>query len=63
MVSKFKLLEYYGIKEGKLKDKFKNLYPIKIKNGLMYIYNYKKRKLNEQELFNIGVNVVRINLV
>ena len=63
MISKFNLLEYYGIKEGKLRDKFKNLYPIKIKDGLMYIYNYKKRELNEEELYNIGVNVVRINLV
>lgn len=62
MISKFNLLEYYGVKDGKLKDKFGNLYPIKIKDNLMYIYNYKKRKLNSDDYFKIGVNVVRINM-
>ena len=62
MISKFNLLEYYGIKKGKLKDKFNNLYEIKTKDDLMYIYNYKKRKLNKEDYFKIGINVVRINL-
>jgi putative protease len=62
MVSKHNILEYYKIKEGKLKDKFNNLYDIKIKDNLMYIYNYKKRNLNKQEYYNIGINVTRINL-
>ena len=62
MISKFNLLEYYGIKKGKLKDKFNNLYEIKTKEDLMYIYNYKKRKMNKEDYFKIGINVVRINL-
>ena len=62
MVSKFNLLEYYGVKNGKLKDKFGNQYPIKISNGLMYIYYYKKIELPSRDYFDIGVNVVRNNL-
>ena len=61
MVSKFNLLDYYGISNGSLKDRFGNLYPIKIKNGLMYIYNYKNRNMDVDSLYNIGVNVLRIN--
>lgn len=62
MVSKFNLLKYYGVKEGRLKDKFNNLYEIKIKDDLMYIYNYKKRELDPIKYLDIGINVVRINL-
>ena len=62
MISKFNLLKYYGIKNGKLKDKFNNEYELKIKDNLMYIYNYKKRKLNKDEYYKIGINVTRINL-
>ena len=62
MVSKHNILDYYKIKEAKLKDKLNNLYDIKIKDNLMYIYNYKKRNLNKQEYYNIGINVTRINL-
>ena len=61
MVTKFNLLEYYGIISGNLKDKFGNLYPIKVNDGLMYIYNYKKRIIKDFEMFDIGVNVVRIH--
>ena len=62
MVSKFNLLDYYGVGNGSLKDRFGNLYPIKIKDGLMYIYNYKKREMDMDSLYNIGVNVLRINV-
>ena len=62
MVSKHNILDYYKIKEAKLKDKLNNLYDIKIKDNLMYIYKYKKRNLNKQEYYNIGINVTRINL-
>ena len=62
MISKFNILDYYNIKEGKLRDRLNNLYDIKIKNDLMHIYNYKKKKLNKQEYYNIGINVTRINL-
>lgn len=62
MVSKFNLLDYYGVNNGKLRDKFGNLYNIKEKNGLMYIYNYKKRVINFSDYFNIGINYIRINM-
>lgn len=62
MVSKFNLLDYYGINNGALKDHLGNLYPIKVKNNLMYIYNYKRRNMDISSLYDIGVNVVRINV-
>lgn len=62
MVSKFNILDYYGISNGSLKDRFGNLYPIKIKNGNMYIYNYKRRNMDTQSLYDIGINVLRINV-
>ena len=62
MVSKHNILDYYKIKNAKLKDRFNNLYDIKIKDNLMYIYNYEKRILDKQDYYNIGINVARINL-
>lgn len=62
MVSKLNLFDFYNIKNGSLRDRFGNLYPIKIKNGLMYIYNFKKRSMDIDYLYNIGINVVRINV-
>lgn len=62
MVSKYNLLNEYGINNGSLKDRFGNLFPIKVKDDLMYIYNYKKRTNDFNKYFEIGVNVVRINL-
>ena len=61
MVSKFNLLKYYNVSNGFLKDRFGNLFPIKISNDLMYIYNYKLRKLDYQKYFDMGVNSVRFN--
>ena len=62
MVSKLNLFDFYNIKNGSLRDRFGNLYPIKIKNGLMYIYNFKRRSMDIDYLYNIGINVVRINV-
>ena len=62
MVSKFNLLDYYGVSNGSLRDRFGNLYPIKVKDELMYIYNYKNNKFDIQSLYDVGVNVVRINI-
>ncbi len=62
MVSKFNLLDYYGIDNGKIRDRFGKLYDIRIKDNLMYIYNYQKRNLNKQDYYDIGINVTRINL-
>lgn len=62
MVSKFNLLDYYGVSKGSLRDKFGNIYPIKVIDGIMYVYFYKKILLSSRDYFDIGVNVVRNNL-
>lgn len=61
MICKYNLLKKYGVTKAKLKDKFNNEFPIEVKDGIMYIYNYKKRNLKE-DYFHIGVNNIRINL-
>ena len=61
MVSKYNLLEHYNLNNGKLRDRFGNLYDIRVKNGLTYIYNYKERNLEHLDFFRIGVNVLRIH--
>ena len=62
MVSKFNLLDYYGVSDGCIKDKFGNLYPISVKDNIMYIYNYKSRNLDCEDYFEMGINVVRRNM-
>ena len=61
MVCKYNLLKEYNLDHGKLQDRFGNCYSIIVKDGLMYIYNYKKRSLDSSIFYDIGVNVVRIN--
>jgi len=61
MVCKYNMLKKYNKEKGYLIDRFNNKYKIKIKNNLMYIYNYKRRKLIEN-YFEIGINNIRINL-
>lgn len=63
MVSKYNLIKHYNIpnNDNYLKDKFKNKFKIKIKDNLMYIYHYKKIEIeNHKELFNMGINRLRI---
>ena len=55
MVSKYKLID-----NSYLKDRFNNLYLVKIKNNLMHIYNYKRRKLSN-DYYEMGINWLRIN--
>ena len=61
MVCKYNLLKKYNKDTGFLIDRFNNKYKLKVKNNLMYIYDYKRTKLNEN-YFDIGVNNIRINL-
>lgn len=61
MVCKYNMLKKYNKDSGYLIDRFNNKYELKIKNNLMYIYDYKRRKLKE-DYFEIGVNNIRINL-
>ncbi|MBQ9071669.1 MAG: U32 family peptidase [Bacilli bacterium] len=61
MICKYNMLKKYNKQEGYLIDRFNNKYKIKVKNNFMYIYNYKRRKL-EEDYFEIGINNIRINL-
>lgn len=54
MVCKYKLVGDY------LMDRFKNKFRIKIRDNYMYIYNYKKRNLQD-DFYKIGVNWIRVN--
>ena len=61
MVCKYNMLNKYNKDNAILKDKYNNKYNIVIKDNLMYIYDYKKTKL-EGNFYQIGINSVRINL-
>lgn len=62
MVSKFSLNRLYNNENIYLKDRYNKLYPVKEKNGLMYIYNSEKLNINVDDLYKIGVNSIRFNL-
>ena len=61
MICKYNILKKYNKKEGYLIDRFNNKYKLKIKNNFMYIYHFKKIKL-EDNYFDIGINNIRINI-
>lgn len=65
MISKFDLLKYYNLtKDGYLIDKFGNKYRIKVFENLMYIYNFRARKIDDiSALYKLGINNFRINIV
>lgn len=62
MISKFKLLSYFNITSGYLKDKFNNQFKVKEKDDITTIYHYQKLEKNKDECFKIGVNSVRIHM-
>ena len=63
MISKYNINKKYNVNKSILEDRFKNKYPIIIKDNLMYIYNYKKRDLNNhKKYFEMGINNLRYNL-
>lgn len=61
MICKYNMLKKYNKDSGFLIDRFGNKYKLQIKDNLMYIYNYKRNKRNEN-YFDIGVNSIRVNL-
>lgn len=65
MISKFNLLKYYNLSEyAYLKDKYSNKYMIKEYENLMYIYNFKPRKIeNILDYYKLGINNFRINII
>lgn len=63
MICKFDLNKRYNKKISYLKDEFNNKYKIVSDNEFMRIYNYKKIVFeNPKELYQLGVNSLRINL-
>ena len=62
MVSKYNINKKYNVNNSILEDRFKNKYPIIIKNDLMHIYDYKKRNYKDHnKYFDIGINNLRYN--
>ena len=62
MISKFNMLEYHNLTgEYFLRDRFKNKFPIKIRDNKMVIYYTNKIKLSEN-YFAIGVNNIRLDV-
>ena len=62
MVSKYNINKKYNVTNSILEDRFKNKYPIIIKNDLMHIYDYKKRNfIDHNKYFDMGINNLRYN--
>lgn len=61
MVNKFNLYDMYNTNEDLfLVDKFGNKYPIKQKNKLMYILDYKRTNIKDySSYYDLGVNCIR----
>ena len=62
MISKYSIPKTYQSNDLYLRDTYHNLYKIKEKHNLMYIYNYKKRDNFNKSYYEIGINSLRINL-
>ncbi len=64
MICKFDLNKMFNVRESFLVDEFKNKYRVCSNNGFMRIYNFKKLQVeNPYELYEIGINSLRINLL
>ena len=61
MVCKFNLSKYYNNENIRLRDRFNNIYNLRFKGGLMYIYNYKRREEFDEKYYDIGINSLRYN--
>ena len=61
MIYKYNMLSKYNKDNGIFKDKYNNKHSIKIKNGLMYLYDYKKTKFYGN-FYDIRINSIRINV-
>lgn len=60
MISRFHLLKYFHCKNGYLKDRFSNLYPIYEEENFMKIYNYHPRKIENIDFYYVlGINSIR----
>lgn len=63
MISKYKMLSHYKIKDGYLVDQFRNKFHLKENNDFMTIYHYRKKELQDsQKYFDMGITKLRIHL-
>lgn len=64
MISKYNILDKYRLdnSENYLVDRFNNKYYVTSLNGFMVIYNYKRRKLDGNNYYKMGINSIRINM-
>ena len=63
MISKFNLNKKYNVSKSYLKDSYGNKLRVETKDDCMVIYHYEKiNNYNENDLYKIGVNNIRINL-
>ena len=64
MISKFRLLDYFHVHNGKnyLKDKHQHQFKIEETSDIMTIYHFEKIKLDSNSIFELGINNVRIHI-
>lgn len=63
MISKYSLNKKYNVNESYLKDSYGNYYKVKENDGFMTIFHYEKvNNYNKENLYKLGVNVVRKNI-
>ena len=62
MTSKVNLEDVYD-KNGYLKDRFSNIYPIRVIDGFMNIYNYQIRDKRNINYYDMGINYIRYDIL
>ena len=62
MIMKYNICEDYKNDNIYLRDRFGNLYRIKTRSGLTYIYNYKMRDIYKEDYYEWGINSLRVNM-
>ena len=62
MISRFNLNKKYNINQSYLQDSFKNKYKVVTEDNHMILYHYEKVNCyDKEELYKLGVNLIRIN--
>ncbi len=62
MTSKYLINDEYENDNLFLRDRYGNKFKIIKKDNLTYIYNYKKRNMDDIDYYKIGINVLRDNI-
>ena len=62
MTSKYLINDEYENDNLFLRDRYGNKFKIIKKDNLTYIYNYKKRNMDDIDYYKIGINTLRDNI-